>query len=390
MAAPDLLTASEAAHLLRITRRTLYAYVSRGLVSSQPGPGPSRARLYPRTAVEALLGARAASPGERAAGAAMQWGTPVLESALTLIAGGRLFYRGRDVVELSREASLERVARLLWTGEVEGDDLFAPMPPSRPGRAVRSSILAGMEASLITASRTSLASVGSPGPARLRAACEVVGRLFASAGATGDGPLAARLARGWGSADARTISAALVLCADHELNVSAFTARCVASGDARLEHVLLGALCAFQGRRHGGMSARVQAMLDDAARDGIDRALQRVLSEQGEVPGFGHPLYPDGDPRATELIRLVVPPGPPDVVAKLQRTCEERLDLKPNLDFGLAAVAQRLNLPPDAAMALFALGRSVGWIAHAFETWDAGVLIRPRARYTGPAPRGST
>ena len=78
------------------------------------------------------------------------------------------------------------------------------------------------------------------------------------------------------------------------------------------------------------------------------------------------------------------------MVAKLQRTCEERLDLKPNLDFGLAAVAQRLNLPPDAAMALFALGRSVGWIAHAFETWDAGVLIRPRARYTGPAPRMST
>jgi citrate synthase len=78
------------------------------------------------------------------------------------------------------------------------------------------------------------------------------------------------------------------------------------------------------------------------------------------------------------------------VVAKLQRTCEERLDLKPNLDFGLAAVAQRLDLPPGAAMALFALGRSVGWIAHAFETWDDGVLIRPRARYTGPVSDSST
>ena len=88
-------------------------------------------------------------------------------------------------------------------------------------------------------------------------------------------------------------------CAPTKLNVSAFTARCIASADARLEHVILGALCAFQGRRHGGMGARVEAMLDDASRAGIDRTLERVLSEQGEVPGFGHPLYPGGDPRAT-------------------------------------------------------------------------------------------
>jgi citrate synthase len=388
MAATDLLGADAAAQLLGVTRRTLYAYVSRGLISSQPGPGPSRARRYPRAALEELLRARSASPAERAAGTAMQWGPAVLESELTLIADGQLSYRGHDAIRLSRDASLEQVAHLLWTGtQTTTEDWFSSPAPRRVGTDASPPLLASMEAALLQATRRRLASVSSPGPARLRAASEVVTLLFASAGAVGAGPLAGRLARGWRTEHEQTIGAALVLCADHELNVSAFTARCVASADARLEHVVMAALCAFQGRRHGGAGARVQAMLDDTLRDGVDRALERALSEQGKVPGFGHPLYPDGDPRATELLRLIPPsPGRSNVVSELERTCREQLDLKPNLDFGLAAVSHGLKLPPGAGTAIFALGRSVGWIAHAFETWDSGMFIRPRARYTGPSP----
>jgi citrate synthase len=321
----------------------------------------------------------------------MQWGSPVLESALTLIDGGRLFYRGRDAIALSREASLEDVASMLWTGdEVAAHALFASVPPARHTRTSGASapILAMVETALVESARDSLASVSSPAPARLRAAAEIVGLVFASAGARGSGPLASRLARGWRTPDEGALSAALVLCADHELNVSAFTARCVASADARLEHVLLGALCAFQGRRHGGLGARVQAMLDDADRSGADGALRRVLAEQGAVPGFGHPLYPGGDPRAAELLRLAPSPSRDDHIVELQRTCEVRLNLRPNLDFGLAALASRLGLPTGAGVAIFALGRSIGWIAHAFEAWDDGSLMRPRARYVGPVPRG--
>ena len=393
MSDSEFLTADAAAHLLGVTRQTLYAYVSRGLIRSQPGPGPSRARWYPRGAVEALLRARVRTPGERALAGAMQWGAPVLESALTLIDGGRLYYRGRDVIALSREASLEHVASILWTdGEVAAQMLFASVPPARPGRTSRppTPILAGMEGALVKAAHQSLASVSSPTPARLRAAAEIVGLLFASAGAVGSGRMATRLARGWRTPDDGAIAAALVLCADHELNVSAFTARCIASSDARLEHVLLGALCAFQGRRHGGLGARVHAMLDDADRSGADGALERVLAEQGEVPGFGHPLYAEGDPRAVELLRLAPSPDHDDHIVKLQQTCEVRLNLKPNLDFGLAAFASRLELPPGAGAAIFALGRSIGWIAHAFEAWDDESLIRPRARYVGPVPRSVT
>lgn len=376
--------ANEAAHELGVTRRTLYAYVSRGLLSSQPGPGPSRARRYARAEVEQLKRSRASSPAERAAAGAMRWGTPVLESALTLIDDGQLFYRGRDAIQLSRDASLEDVAGLLWNdGAVPADAMFPSIPPFRRTRRRDRPILARMEAALMAARDDALASVSSPEPARLRAAAAAVAGLFAAAGAVGAGPLATRLARGWGTPDADVLSAALVLCADHELNVSAFTARCIASADTKLEDVLLGALCAFQGRRHGGMGMRVQAMVDEAARNGVDRALDRVLAEQEGVPGFGHPLYPDGDPRAAELLRIAPPAGRTDVMAALEEACANRLGLAPNLDFGLTALAYRRRLPTDAGTALFALGRSVGWIAHAFEAWDTGGLIRPRARYVG-------
>lgn len=384
MTSTPFLSADEAAALLGVNRRTLYAYVSRGLVASEPGPGPSRARRYPRASVEALLQSRAASPAERAAADAIHWGLPVMTSQLTLIEDGRLFYRGRDAVELSTSASLEEVARLFWSDDADpADEHFAPTTSRRRGSDRHGTLLMAMEHRLAQAPSRSLASVSSPTAIRLQAAATLVGDLVAAAGGIGPGTLAERLARGWDSAEIRAMSAALVLCADHELNVSAFTARCIASADARLEHVLLGALCAFQGRRHGGMGIRVQVMLDDVDRYGLDRALDRVLAEQGAVPGFGHPLYPDGDPRCPAILAHV--PDMSDAPALVAGRCAE-LGLMPNLDFALTTLARRLSLPPDAGPAIFALGRSVGWIAHAFETWDDGALIRLRARYVGRRP----
>ena len=118
MAAADLLTAEEAAEHLGVSRATLYAYVSRGLVASEPGPGPSRARRYPRGALDEFRGRRERNRDrELAALGSLHWGLPVLDSALTLIRDGRLYYRGRDAVELSRSAGFEQVAALLWTGD---------------------------------------------------------------------------------------------------------------------------------------------------------------------------------------------------------------------------------------------------------------------------------
>lgn len=389
----DLLTAPEAAELLGISRETLYAYVSRGLVVSQPGPGPSRARRYPRAGVEALRTRRErARDRDLAAHGALSWGLPVLDSALTLIEDGRCYYRGRDAVVLARAETLERVAGLLWTGALEtGDEIFAGADadedadgPAAPGGPS----VAGLARHLVAASDRALITLGAPDAVVWRGGARVVSGLFGAAGAAGDGGLAERLGRGWGADAVPAIESALIVCADHELNVSSFTARCVASADATLENVVLAALCALRGRRHGGLTDRVEALVRDAERDGPARAANRALAADGGLPGFGHPLYPHGDPRGVELLRLAegVRPQGHDAVAGLVEVAADQLDARPTLDFGLVALARALDLPEGSAFCLFALGRSIGWIAHALETRADGRLIRPRARYTGPAP----
>jgi citrate synthase len=380
--ATDELSAAEAAALLGVSRATLYAYVSRGLLASEPGPGPSRARRYPRAAVDELLARRErARDRGLAAHGALHWGLPVLDSALTLIEDGRLWYRGHDAIALAGEAGFEEVAALLWTGERGRADLL-----DQPGEALAD----GLEEHLVAAGRRAVLSVAGPAEAVLRDAARLVAGLVAAAGAVGDGPLAARLARGWGRPGAAAdIDAALVLCADHELNVSSFTARCVASADAGLAQVVLAALCALRGRRHGGMTTQVEALVADAERDGSRRAADRALGASGTLPGFGHPLYPEGDPRGAELLRRAgVGADPDDPVAALVALARDVLGAEPTLDLGLAALARARGLSPGSAFALFALGRSAGWIAHALEAAGDARLIRPRSRYTGPRPDG--
>ena len=381
---PATLSAPEAAALLGVSRATLYAYVSRGLVASAPGPGPSRARRYPRAELDAFLRRRErARDRELAAHDSLHWGLPVLDSALTLIEDGHCHLRGRDIVVLSREESFERVAGLLWSGSLEGA-VAAPAAPARPG-APSADALARH---LVRASGTPLVTLGSPDSVVLRGAARVVAGLFAAVGGGGRGPLADRLARGWGTPHAAALDAALVLCADHELNVSSFTARCVASADAGLEQVVLAALCALRGRRHGGLTERVEDLVRDAGRDGPRRAAERALGDDGALPGFGHPLYPRGDPRAAELLRICdgLPAAAADPVTGLVALARDQLGQEPTLDLGLAALSRRLDLPDGAAFCLFALGRSAGWIAHALEARADSRLIRPRSRYTGPRP----
>ncbi|HEX7083524.1 MAG TPA: citrate synthase family protein [Gaiellaceae bacterium] len=376
------LTADEAAAYLGVSRATLYAYVSRGLVASEPGDDPARrARRYPRASLDRLKAQRAERRDP--ASGALRWGAPVLESALTLIRDGRLFYRGRDACELSRTATLEEVAALLWTGDAAGAAELFPPAAERPEDA--GPFADRLVARLVEERAASPLSLDGAGPAALRAAGRTVSGLFDALGATGGGDLAERLARGWRSQHVDELRAALVLCADHELNASAFTARCVASTDAPIGNALLAALCALEGRRHGGASRAAEDLLDDAERRGAEQACRRAVARTGWLPAFGHPLYPDGDPRAREILdRLHLPES--DYVARVVAFGRE-LGSFPSLDFALAALSHCAAWPADAPFAVFALGRSVGWVAHAFEAAETGALIRPRARYVGVAPR---
>lgn len=101
------------------------------------------------------------------------------------------------------------------------------------------------------------------------------------------------------------------------------------------------------------------------------------------MPGFDHPLYPDGDPRAAALLAAF---EPPPLLADLRTVTQTATGLAPNIDFALVTLARTLKLPPDAPFILFATARSAGWAAHAIEQLQTGRLIRPRARYVGENP----
>jgi citrate synthase len=373
---PSYLSAAEAAEFLGVSRATLYAYVSRGQLESEPA-GSGRARRYPRRSLQRLKADR--EQRREPAGGALAGGTPVLESALTLIEDGSLFYRGRDVGELSRTATVEEVAALLWTGSSEDAGGLFPTRSRRKASA-RGAIGDRLVAALVAERAVEPFTLASTGPATLKAAARTISALFDAAGATGAGRLAERLAQGWGTVRVGDLEAALILCADHELNTSAFTARCVASTDAPVASVLLAALCALEGRRHGGTSREIERLLADTERLGAEAAVEQMLSVDGRLPGLdGHGLYPDGDPRALELLgRLDLADDEP--AAQLMRVAG-RNGGRPTIELALAAFARHAQLPPDSAFALFALGRSIGWVAHAFEAATTGRLIRPRARY---------
>jgi citrate synthase len=204
-------------------------------------------------------------------------------------------------------------------------------------------------------------------------------------------PAHRRLAARWRAdgAGADLLRRCLVLAADHELNASTFVARCVASTAATPYAVVSAALSALSGRRHGGASVRAEALLREIGPDRDPMTVMAARLASGEdLPGLGQPLYPDGDPRARALLAATaaLPNGGwiEAAAAAARRLGGEH----PNIDFALAAAASALGLPAGAALGLFVVGRSVGWIAHAIEQYESGVLIRPRARYTGPRPVG--
>src|SRR5262249_11281728 len=193
------------------------------------------------------------------------------------------------------------------------------------------------------------------------------------------------LARAWGAGarGAEVIRRALILCADHELNVSSFTARCVASAGSHPYAVVIAGLAALEGPRHGGASARVGSMLESLKRARpLGSALEARVRRGEPIDGFGHPLYPGGDPRARVLLDLLgeryAGSAEYRYAAAFARAATALTGEHPNVDFGLAAVARVLDLPRDASLMLFAIGRSVGWIGHAIEQYATGQLIRPR------------
>jgi citrate synthase len=204
-------------------------------------------------------------------------------------------------------------------------------------------------------------------------------------------PLHQQVGRAWGAnaAECELIRAALVLLAEHELNSSAFTVRCVASTGADLGPALSAGLAALSGPKHGGSIQSVKAMLDAALDAPFPvEFIANYFPVDGSTPnGYTHRLYPQGDPRARYLLERLsrMSFAVPNAAAVVTLCIEEgeRRGKLPNLDLALSAMQLAFGWPNSAAVILFALARSAGWIAHAAEQAAAETLIRPRARYVG-------
>ena len=395
------LTAREAADALRVTRATLYAYTSRGLLRSERIPGRTRERRYHREDIERLVERTATRRDpSRTATRALRGGGPVLESGITLIQDGAFYYRGQDAVALAAESTVEAVATLLWAAsDTETTRLFAQRSPLTkreiaPLMSRSSESLMLLQVALPLAAAKDVTSFDLRAPAVRQTGARIL-RLFTTLIAHSDAPqpIHRALQSAWAPRHdvvANVIRTALVLCADHELNVSAFVARCAASAGATPYDVVAAAIATLKGYKHGGAAAQVLDLVRHVESAKSARAALADRLRRGErVPGFGHPLYPAGDPRATVLIRLARESGNEGAWRPFRYLFKAGLDVlqdEPNLDAGLAAVTLAYRLPREAPVLLFALGRTIGWIAHAIEEYETDRLIRPRARYVGPPP----
>ncbi|SIR52493.1 citrate synthase [Micromonospora avicenniae] len=395
---PDdqLLTTAEVAHRLRIKPETIYAYVSRGLLARVKVPGEriSRFRLAD---VERLAARTQATRPDRDTAATMR-------TATTLIAYGRLHYRGVDAAKLAPVTPFEEIARWLWTGERRGES-FVAAPESIDG-ARRASAHLPEHARTFDRLLVVVALAAAMDPLRFDLAPATVAALAPGLLATmvdalplaghaaADDSLAARLwprlTREPATAEGlRALNAALVLLADHDLAASTIAVRVAASTRANPYAAVLAGLGALDGPLHGAVGGTVHRMIESALRDGVAAAIADSL-RTGGLPGFGHPLYPDGDPRAAALLDLVTPlPAPGELrraVDALISTAVRR-GSRPNVDFALAVLAHTSGMGPGAAEVIFAIARTAGWIAHIIEEYaQPSNRFRWSSGYVGPPP----
>jgi len=396
------LTAQQAAAELGISLPTLYAYVSRGLIRSESGPD-GRSRRYRTEDVWSLKRRKDhRRDPDKAAEEALHWGLPVLQSSLSLISEGRLYYRGHDVVTLATTCTIEQVAALLWAGSVEDRLPEAEAIDLGQDGVLLKRIKAPLtmmeifQSNLLVAAAHDSSAFDVRPPSVQRTGLNILRLLAATAASVRPSKrsLAEVLQHRWCPKRPEAVGlldAALVLYADHELNPSTFTARCVASAGATPYGVVLAGLAALQGSKHGGACERAEALLREAPHDrGAHRAVAARLRRGETMPGFGHALYPEGDPRGALLVELAQERCGGSEGVKVARALADAVwDLmgeRPTVDFGLVTLCRALELPSRAPLALLALGRTVGWIAHAIEQYGEGRLIRPRARYTGEPP----
>lgn len=390
------LSAREAAAELAVSPATLYAYVSRGLIRSEPSVD-SRAHRYRAEDVRALKDRRTPSAEPRAF-RNFDADLPVLDSAISTITEEGPVYRGVDCVALAETASLEHTATLLW--DSASIDPFAPDNMPVMSQAMKAVAHAARDSAPIERAIAVLALAADADPRAFTRAADgralVGGRIMRLVVAAMLGrepsaaPLHLQLASAWApdrSDAGDLLRRALVLLADHELNASTFTVRCAASTGLNLYDAMIAGLVALKGPRHGGAGV-LASQLARTLEQGDVAAIVRERVALGEMfPGFGHGVYRKGDPRALALLDRLARAGADKRFTKeIPDAIAEAAGVFANIDYALAVLMRTLDLPAAHELVLFAMARTAGWLAHAIEQLRNGNIIRPRARYTGPMP----
>lgn len=379
------ITRTEVLERLAVKPQTLYAYVSRGRIAARPDPEDPRRSLY---AVEDVcrLADRSLRSGVRpppVPGGQASRGEAVVDSGISALVDGTVYYRGHDAIELADTATLEQAARLLWGGE---EDPFAELKP-RIDLAFPGASRSRLFAALARRAEEDAASAGRSERSLRREAASVLNELVDAV--AGPGPrlyLHQRLARAWKVDDrgAQVIRRALVLSAEGELNTTVLAVRVAASTGASLAASAMAGLSALSSPQFGGRLAQVGAFLAET-RPGADARLaaRQRLAQGLELPGFGDRTFPGGDPRARALMQAA---GLTQQLWDIAQVGEGLTGERANFDLALALIGRRLDLPKDGPFTLHAIGRICGWLAHAMEQATTGCPIRARLRYVGPEP----
>ncbi|MCX4904882.1 citrate synthase [Streptomyces sp. NBC_00878] len=398
------ISTKQAAELLGVKSETVYAYVSRGQLSSRRSPG-SRGSTFDAKEVEALARRNRREPAESSPGA----GKLSVRTRITLIDKDRYYFRGVDATELAARHSYEEVAEWLWTGVLRpGATFTAPEAsvavarravdalPEHTGPTDRLRV-AAIAAATADPLRFDLSEETVLGTARTLIPT-LVAALPPKRHDHRDGSsLAHRL---WGrlsgreadEASLRTLDTALALLVDHDLAASTLAVRVAASARAHAYAAVSAGLGVLEGPLHGAASGLAHRMLLDVLDRGTAApVVADELRARRRVPGLGHRLYPGEDPRARVLFALLedIPDAAPALAAArdIVDTTARHVPLHANVDLALAVLTATSGMHASAGETIFAVARTAGWIAHTLEEYEEAPLrMRPSGHYVGARP----
>ncbi|MFI7409778.1 citrate/2-methylcitrate synthase [Streptomyces sp. NPDC049627] len=398
------LTTREAADLLGVKPETLYAYVSRGHLSSRRTPG-GRGSTFDAKEVETLARRnKRESTGGSGSGSELS-----VRTGLTFIDTDRYYFRGVDATELAARHSYEEVAEWLWTGRLRRGVTFAA--PDASVTAARRAVVAlpehagptdrlrvaAIAAAAVDPLRFDLSEEAVLGTARILIPTLVAALPPKRPTHRDEGSLAHRL---WGRLSARpadeaalrVLDTALALLVDHDLAASTLAVRVAASARAHAYAAVSAGLGVIEGPLHGAASGLAHKLIMEVLdRGDAGTVIAEELRAGRRIPGLGHRLYPGEDPRARVLFGLLeeIPCAEPALAAArdIVATAARHTPLHANVDLALAVFTASCAMPSTAGETVFAVARTAGWIAHALEEYGERPLrMRPSGHYTGPKP----